>query len=75
VWVYERTNGSLLVAILMHMSLTANTVFILNPVATGMALVTWTLVWAAALWIVVGVLAIASHGHLSRQSPLRRRVA
>ena len=74
VWVYERTE-SLLVAILMHLSLTASTVVILNPLATGVALVTWTFVWAAALWAVVGAVAVANHGHLTRQPPLRRRVA
>jgi hypothetical protein len=34
----------------------------------------WNLVLAAALWVVVGAVALAQGGHLSRQ-PLRRRVA
>lgn len=72
VWVYDRT-GSLLVSILMHASLTACTVFILTPLATGVALVAYNLVLAAALWVVVGAVAVANGGHLSRQ-PLRRRV-
>jgi membrane protease YdiL (CAAX protease family) len=74
VWVYDRTNGSLLAAILMHLSLVASTVVILNPLAMGVALVTYNLVWAAALWMVVGAVAVAQGGHLSR-APLRRRVA
>lgn len=76
VWVYDRTNGSLLVATLMHASLTASTVFIFSPVATGVAFLTYILVLPAALWVVVGAVALANGGHLSRQpqQPLRRRV-
>jgi hypothetical protein len=33
------------------------------------------LVLGAALWVVVAALAVANHGHLSRQPPLRTRVA
>ena len=78
VWVYERT-GSLLLAILMHASFAAST-FILNPVAgpgamSGSSLLTYDLVLAAALWIVVGVVAVANGGHLSRQPLSSRRVA
>jgi uncharacterized protein len=72
VWVYDRTE-SLLVAMLMHVSLVASNV-ILVPLATGVALVTYDLVWAAVLWVVVGAVAVANGGHLSRV-PLRRRVA
>ena len=73
VWVYDRTNGSLLIAMLMHASLSAS-MFILHPLVTGVAILTYVLVWAAALWVVVGAVALAQGGHLSRQ-PLRRRVA
>jgi uncharacterized protein len=57
VWVYDRT-GSILVAILMHASLTASNV-ILVPEATSAPrdLVIWSLVMAAALWAVVAVIA------------------
>jgi membrane protease YdiL (CAAX protease family) len=64
VWVYDRT-GSLLVAMLMHLSLTASNV-ILVPLAIGVPLVTWSLVLAAALWVVVGVVALANRGQFSR---------
>ena len=79
VWAYERTNGSLLLAILMHASYAAST-FILNPVVgpgamSGSSLLTYDLVLAAALWIVVGVVAVANGGHLSRQPLSSRRVA
>ncbi len=69
VWVYDRT-GSLLVAMLMHASLSASTL-ILQPPATGASL-TWNLVLAAALWVVVAAVAVANRGQLSRQ-PLRMR--
>jgi uncharacterized protein len=72
VWVYDRT-GSLLVAMLMHASLTASLPLILAPPATGVALSTSYLVLAAALWVVVGAVAVANGGQLSRQS-LRTRV-
>ena len=73
VWVYERTE-SLLVAILMHASLTTGNI-LLVPLAPGTALVTWSLVLAAALWVIVAAVAVAQGGHLSRRPPLRRRVA
>jgi membrane protease YdiL (CAAX protease family) len=73
VWVYDRTE-SLLVAMLMHVSLVASNA-ILAPLATGVSQVTYNLVWAAVLWVVVAVVAVANGGHLSRQPPPRRRVA
>jgi uncharacterized protein len=75
VWVYDRTNGSLLVATLMHASLTASTVFIFTPEATGLAFLTYILVFTAALWMVVGAVPLAQGEHLLRQPqrPLRRR--
>ena len=55
---------------LMHASLTASTL-ILTPLAlAGVAFLTVTFVLAAALWVVVGAVAVANGGHLSRQ-PLR----
>src|SRR5215212_11667846 len=72
VWVYDRT-GSLLVAMLMHASLSAS-MFILAPLVTGVAIVTSVLVWAAVLWVVVAAIALAQGGHLSRRS-VRKRVA
>ncbi len=73
VWVYDRT-GSLLVAILMHASLIA-TQLILLPAITGEAnTLVWILGWAAALWVVVAVAAVATGGQFTRQ-PLRTQVA
>jgi membrane protease YdiL (CAAX protease family) len=74
VWVYDRTE-SLLVAILMHASLVAFWI-ISTPVGmVGVPLVTWYLVWAAALWAVVGAVALAQGGHLTPQPPPRRQGA
>jgi membrane protease YdiL (CAAX protease family) len=72
VWVYDRT-GSLLVAMLMHVSLAAGTIILLPPVP-GVASVVLSFVPAAAMWLVVGAVAMANGWHLSRQ-PLQKRVA
>jgi uncharacterized protein len=73
VWVYDRTE-SLLVATLMHASLTASTIFIFTPLATGVSFLTYSWVLAAAFWLVVAAVAVVSRGHLSRRA-LRKRVA
>ena len=44
------------------------------PGIAGVPLLTFDLVWVAALWVVVAAIAVANSGHLSRQ-PLRRRAA
>lgn len=54
VWVYERTE-SLLVCVLMHASLMASLSIFVPAELSGTSLLTWILVWAAALWIVVAV--------------------
>jgi membrane protease YdiL (CAAX protease family) len=74
VWVYERTGGSLPVAMLMHASLAAFT-FILFPPSAIMANLISDFAYTAVLWVLVAVVALANHGHLTRQPPLRRRAA
>jgi CAAX protease family protein len=75
VWVYDLTE-SLLVAMLMHAGLSAFTVILAVPPTIALVPgLTYDLVLAAALWAFVGAVAVAQGGHLSRQPPLRRRVA
>jgi membrane protease YdiL (CAAX protease family) len=55
VWVYDRT-GSLLVAMLMHASNTGGVLTIVMPLAlVGVHAITWYLLFAAALWVIVAV--------------------
>lgn len=73
VWVYDRTE-SLFVAMLMHVSVTAS-LLILNPLGiSGAHLVAYSFTLAAALWVVVGVVALANRKETSRE-PLTRRAA
>ena len=66
VWVYDRTK-SLLVAMLMHVSLTAS-VLILSPIGiSGANLLVFSLAFAAAVWAVVGVIATRTDRHLERR--------
>lgn len=56
VWVYDKTN-SLLVAILMHASLTGNVIYLLlSPDLTELALTAWYILFAVALWLIIGLL-------------------
>src|SRR5215208_2531593 len=73
VGVYERTNGSLLLAMLMHGSCTGSLV-IFASLAPGWPLFTFLLAFGAVVWVFVGAVALAQGGHLTRQ-PLRKRVA
>jgi pimeloyl-ACP methyl ester carboxylesterase/membrane protease YdiL (CAAX protease family) len=57
VWVYDRT-GSLLVTTLMHGALTASTIFWFTPLATGAAFLADVWLVAAAMWLLVGVVAV-----------------
>ena len=73
VWVYDRTQ-SLLVAMLMHLSITAS-LLVLNPLGiAGAHLMAYSFALAGAVWVVVGAAAVRNRWHLSRQ-PLRRRAA
>jgi hypothetical protein len=58
---------------LMHGSATGSLV-IFASLAPGWPLFTYTLVFGAVLWLVIGVVALAQGGHLTRQPLLRRRV-
>ena len=68
VWVYDRTE-SLLLAVVMHATLTATTVVILAPQATGApALIAYYLLLAGGLWalVVVVTVVIRRQHHPSR---------
>lgn len=69
VWVYDRTE-SVLIAALMHASLTASTV-ILQPPSTGVPFAVWNAALAVALWAVVACTA----GVHSRFVARKNRVA
>jgi uncharacterized protein len=73
VWVYDRTGESLLLAMLMHGSATGSLV-IFASLAPGWPLFTFLLVFGAVVWVVVGAVALAQGGHLSRQLPHPKRV-
>jgi membrane protease YdiL (CAAX protease family) len=70
VWVYDRTQ-SLLLAMLMHASLTACSI-ILDPVTAGVRLLAYTLGLAAVFWAFVAAVAIANGGRLTRAEPTLR---
>jgi uncharacterized protein len=72
VWVYDAT-GSLLVAVLMHASLVASQSILMPLPASAPPLLTLILTWAAALWIVVVMIAVANGRQFFR--PLRWRRA
>jgi uncharacterized protein len=73
-WVYDRTNGSLPVAMLMSASLVVAWNSLRNPLTlTQTTIAAYYLVLAVVWRAIVAVVAVANHGHLSRQ-PLQRRV-
>ena len=61
--VYDRTE-SLLVAIFMHASLIFSTLFVLAPPTTGGPFLTYSWVFAAALWVVLAAVAAVNRGQL-----------
>jgi hypothetical protein len=70
VWMYDRTQ-SLLVAVLMHASLTACT-FILGPaVVAGSTGVLYGVALAVAWWLVVVAVLVADQRHVMHQKGAR----
>jgi membrane protease YdiL (CAAX protease family) len=64
VWVYDHT-GSLLVAMLMHASLTASWLIVMPQGISGVPFFIWYLALAVALWIMVAIVAVSNRGRLS----------
>lgn len=70
VWVYDRT-GSLLVVMLMHTPIVVSQ-FVLNPEGlTGEAMFTSLIATGGALWLVVGVVALANGGQITRDRAVK----
>jgi hypothetical protein len=73
VWVYDRTGESLFVAMFMHASLTASTLFILSPSVKGVSLMIYYFILTTALWVIVAVVARAKGGQLETDRVSRTR--
>jgi membrane protease YdiL (CAAX protease family) len=63
VWAYDRT-GSLLLAVLMHASLTATTMSLASGGLSVAQSVSSVLVWAGVLWAAVAAVAVANGGRI-----------
>jgi membrane protease YdiL (CAAX protease family) len=68
VWVYDRTE-SLLMAMLMHASITASWLIVMPEGISGAPFITWYLAWTAALWAIVAAVAIANCGKAKKEGP------
>jgi uncharacterized protein len=73
VWAYDHTI-SLLIATLMHASYIFTTLFVFAPPIIGMHFLIYSVIFMVVLWIVVAAVAVAGHGHLSRQ-PLSKEMS
>jgi len=72
VWVYDRTESLLIGGALMHMSLTASA-RIISPLAiVGVPLLTFDLIWFAAMWVIVAAVAAANGWQLENRVSLTR---
>ena len=66
VWVYDRTE-SLLIAMLMHVPISVTAFVLASEATSSAALVAPVLLWGAALWLIVAVVAWANGGSLTRR--------
>jgi membrane protease YdiL (CAAX protease family) len=65
VWLYDRTE-SLPLAMLMHAPIAAGALILATEDASGTATMIQVLTWGAIYWAIVGVIASANGGHLTR---------
>jgi membrane protease YdiL (CAAX protease family) len=75
VWVYDRTQ-SVLMAMLMHLSISASAFFLGSSAMVGVPDLIFNLVFGATLWVIVAAVATAnrrklSRGEHTRATPLR----
>ena len=68
VWVYDRT-GSLLVALLMHASLTGGTLILQPADVAGMLGVMYNLALTVVLWIVIAAIGVVNRGRVPAAAP------
>lgn len=66
VWILDRT-GSLLLVILTHASLVFTTTVLVPMTLTGKNLLSWLVIWGAALWIIVLAIALFKGGIFSQK--------
>jgi hypothetical protein len=59
VWIYDRTE-SLLLVVLMHAPLSACQLILIPPTLSGEKLVTYDLIFGAALWVLVATVLVVS---------------
>jgi membrane protease YdiL (CAAX protease family) len=74
VWVFDRTQ-SLLLAMLMHLPIVVGAIVLNADATSGEQAFTSLIAAGAAYWVVVGAVAIANHGHLTREQAAGRGVA
>jgi membrane protease YdiL (CAAX protease family) len=65
IWIHDRTE-SVLVAMVMHASLIASSLFVLQPLARGVELSAYYIVLTTALWVLAAVVNVTAGRHLSR---------
>jgi membrane protease YdiL (CAAX protease family) len=70
VWAFDRTD-SLLVPALMHGLVSAVSVILMSMGLSGAALWASTLAWPAVMWLLVGLLALATRGRITRHGSPR----
>ena len=67
VWVYDRTK-SVLIAMLMHLPITAGAFILASPARVGVSDLVYNLVLGATLWVLVAAVAAANRRKLSQPS-------